>query len=546
DPKLEDATRLVYRKELREGRMSFGELKGIGVEEARDAVKRMLLESGDGILLYEVINRPVRCRCGGIVEVKIFDDQWFIDYGNEEWKKLARECLASMSIVPEERRKDFEYAIEWLQRKACTRASGLGTRFPFDKTKMIEALSDSTMYMAFYTVRHKLRRPLSVEEWDYVMLGKGNGNSELDELRKSFEYWYPLDSRHSGADLIYNHLPFFIFNHARVFDRDKWPKQIVVNGFVLMEGQKMSKSLGNILPLRKAIKEYGPDPIRLSVVGGAGISDDTDFNRAMIEGIISRLRFMSEVSNNLSNHAQSNVERWLEQRFVRYYNEGIRHYDRIELKEIVNDAIYKFTSDVKWCMKRKGRPTRNMFKQWLKLIAPMCPHYCDEMWESIGEKGFVTGQVLYPEIEYEVDMALEEGERVIKQTVEDIAEIRKLVGRQPKKIVLIVANEFKREVFEGIGDVKNINEALKKVMGIDKFRKNAKEAAALVKSAIKWKPEVVLSEENEYGVLLDAGQFMEEECGAPVEVILEKDAPEHMKEKAVKALPGKPCIFFEV
>jgi len=252
DPKLEEATKTLYRRELRHGRMITGEFKGLPVEEARERVKEKLLSMDKGLLMHEILNRPVKCRCGGAVEVKIVEDQWFIDYSNPEWKEKARECLRNMRIIPENRRKDYEYAIEWLHEKACTRASGLGTRFPFDETKMIEALSDSTVYMAFYTVRHKLKRPLSVEEWDYVLLGKGEGKDELKELREHFDYWYPLDSRHSGADLIYNHLPFFIFNHSAIFPREKWPKQIVTNGFVLMNGQKMSKSLGNIRRLRNA------------------------------------------------------------------------------------------------------------------------------------------------------------------------------------------------------------------------------------------------------------------------------------------------------
>ena len=86
------------------------------------------------------------------------------------------------------------------------------------------------------------------------------------EIKKEFEYYYPLDSRHSGRDLIPNHLSFFIFNHSILFSKNLWPKQIVVNGSVLMDGKKMSKSMGNIIPLRKAIKQYSADSIKSSNV----------------------------------------------------------------------------------------------------------------------------------------------------------------------------------------------------------------------------------------------------------------------------------------
>ncbi|MCX8206123.1 MAG: leucine--tRNA ligase, partial [Candidatus Micrarchaeota archaeon] len=547
DPRLEEATRTVYRNELHHGVMDVEGIRGMAVEEARGRTKQELLNSREGLVLAEIINRPVKCRCGGTVEVKVFDDQWFIDYGNPEWKQLASECLAQMKVFPESRRKDFEYSIGWLHEKACTRATGLGTKFPFDRSKMIEALSDSTLYMAFYTVRHLLRRPLSVEEWDYVILGEGKGTPELEVMRKSFEYWYPLDSRHSGADLIYNHLPFFIFNHAGILPSEKWPKGIVVNGFVLMEGQKMSKSLGNILPLRKAIAEYGPDPIRISVVGGAELSEDTDFNRKMVEGVASRLRFIAEIAGTAGDSANRDVERWLEGRADAYFKEAYTNYSQLNLREVVNTLLYKFVNDTKWCLKRGGRPARRMLKRWAVLMSPLCPHFCDELWERLGEKGFASAQVIQPSMfgREESTQRLDEIERIIQQTVEDIAEIRKLLNREPRQVTLIVAGDFKRKVFSLVGDSKNANDAIRNVMSDEEMRAHGKEAMAVIKSAMKWKSGVVLSEEEELSALIAASQFISGECGAPVKVISEKDAAGELAQKAAKALPGKPSIFFE-
>ena len=251
-----------------------------------------LLSSKDAVMFWEIDNKPVYCRCGTHIVIKLLNDQWFIDYGNEEWKQKARECINAMSIIPEKNRADYLYTAGWLKEKACARAAGLGTRLPFDKSKMIEALSDSTIYMAFYTIVHLLESEgigeLTEEFFDYVFYGKGkvSGKSAAvaKKCRESFLYWYPLDSRHSGADLLRNHLPFFIFNHVAIFPREHWPKQIVTNGFVMMNGAKMSKSMGNILPLRKALREYGADIIRFSVVSGADITQDTDFNKTVAEG----------------------------------------------------------------------------------------------------------------------------------------------------------------------------------------------------------------------------------------------------------------------
>lgn len=545
DPKLEEATKIVYRKELHYGVMSVGELKGMKVEKARDYVRDALITSGEGGTLYEIMNRPVKCRCGGTVEVKIFEDQWFIDYGNLQWKEKAKECLKEMRVIPEGRKADFEYAINWLHEKACTRNSGLGTKFPFDGTKMIEALSDSTIYMAFYTVKHMLKRPLTEAEWDYVMLGKGSGTPDLVKMRESFEYWYPVDSSHSGADLIYNHLPFYIFNHTGIFQREKWPKGIVVNGFVLMDGQKMSKSLGNILPLRKAIALYGPDAVRISVVGGAELGEDTDFNRTMVEGIQARMRFMLEICNNLSERASNRAERWLEMRIAQYGREAFsKQYPQLQLKDLVNNLFYKFINDIKWCIRRGGRPTRAAIERWVLLMAPIAPHLCDEMWERLGGKGFATTQKLNEGLfDEEYNPRIEESERVIEATVNDAKEIKRMLNKEANEITLIVAGEFKRRVFRQVGDTKNQNDAIKKVMADESMKARAKEVMGIVKSAMKWKSDVVLDEQEEVEVLREAEGFIKEEMGAKVvNVIREEEAPENMKEKAIKSLPGKPSI----
>ncbi len=52
------------------------------------------------------------------------------------------------------------YTINWLREWGCSRSFGLGTKLPFDEQFLIESLSDSTIYFAFYTVSHLLQGDL--------------------------------------------------------------------------------------------------------------------------------------------------------------------------------------------------------------------------------------------------------------------------------------------------------------------------------------------------------------------------------------------------
>lgn len=58
---------------------------------------------------------------------------------------------------PDEARRNFESTLEWLHEHACSRTCGLGTRIPWDPQYVIDSLSDSTIYMAYYTVAHLLQ-----------------------------------------------------------------------------------------------------------------------------------------------------------------------------------------------------------------------------------------------------------------------------------------------------------------------------------------------------------------------------------------------------
>ena len=53
--------------------------------------------------------------------------------------------------------KNFAATLDWLREHACSRTYGLGTKLPWDEKWLIESLSDSTIYMAYYTVAHLLQ-----------------------------------------------------------------------------------------------------------------------------------------------------------------------------------------------------------------------------------------------------------------------------------------------------------------------------------------------------------------------------------------------------
>ncbi len=222
--------------------------------------------------MYDLPEKVV-CRCLTECIVKVLEDQWFLKYSDPDWKKLAHECVNGAEIYPESARQWFHDVVDWIKDWPCARKVGLGTPLSWSPGWIVETLSDSTIYMAFYTIKHSIDRlgiaakSMNDEFFDYVFLGEGSAETlerktgiktkELELMRKEFLYWYPVNLRNSAKELIPNHLLFFIFQHVAFFPRELWPTGISANGMMTVEGEKMSKSKGNVILIWNALQTYG-------------------------------------------------------------------------------------------------------------------------------------------------------------------------------------------------------------------------------------------------------------------------------------------------
>ncbi|MHA1772047.1 MAG: leucine--tRNA ligase, partial [Candidatus Thorarchaeota archaeon] len=259
DEALEEATQEIYKAEFYSGIMkdNCGQFSGRPIKDVKDEVVAWMKSINRCDVFYEPDQRPVVCKCGTDVQVGVFAGQWFLDYLAPGWKDTAHKALDSMDIVPDLFRNLFEATFDWLTQRPCARKRGIGTRLPFDPDWIIESLSDSTIYMAYYTISHKIRahklkpKQLAVGFFDYVFLGKGKpekvseetgiDTTILEDLRSEFLYWYPNDQRHTAPSHITNHLSFAIFHHVAIFPKKHWLKCISLNEHVIKEGAKMSK-----------------------------------------------------------------------------------------------------------------------------------------------------------------------------------------------------------------------------------------------------------------------------------------------------------------
>ncbi|XP_007947303.1 leucine--tRNA ligase, cytoplasmic [Orycteropus afer afer] len=422
--KLTEAKEKLYLKGFYDGVMLVDGFKGQKVQDVKKTIQKKMIDSGDAFIYMEP-ERQVMSRSSDECVVALCD-QWYLDYGEENWKKQTSQCLNNLETFCEETRKNFEATLDWLQEHACSRTYGLGTRLPWDEQWLIESLSDSTIYMAFYTVAHLLQggnlrgqgeSPLGIrpqqmtkEVWDYIFFKEAPfpktqiPKEKLDQLKQEFEFWYPVDLRVSGKDLVPNHLSYYLYNHVAMWPEqsDKWPEAVRANGHLLLNSEKMSKSTGNFLTLTQAIDKFSADGMRLALADAGDTVEDANFVEAMADAGILRLytwvEWVKEMLANWDSLRSGPASTFNDRVFASEMNAGIiktdQNYEKMMFKEALKTGFFEFQAakDKYRELAIEGMHRELVFRfievQTL-LLAPFCPHLCEHIWTLLEKPGSI-------------------------------------------------------------------------------------------------------------------------------------------------------------
>ncbi len=572
DPRLEDAKKEIYSAGFHTGVMNenCGEFAGLPVNEAKERMKEKMLEMGEADIMYD-LSEEVVCRCGAPVVIGKVEGQWFIRYSDEEWKKRAKEHAKSMNILPKLYYDNIHGIIDWYQDRACARLGNwLGTRLPWDKKWIIEAISDSTLYPAYYVVSKHVNsgaikpEQMSPEFFDFVYLGKGDADEVskstgipvdvLNDIRQDFLYWYPLDINLGGKEHMTVHFPVFLMNHVAILEKEHWPKGIFVNWYIMMSGGKISKSKGGAVPIPNAAEKYSVDGLRLYYCHIGSPFADVEWKDETVMLYRSRLESVWKMVNELvemeKGDEYGHMERWLISRMNRHVKAVKDAMESFELRNASNSVYYEIPADIKWYLRRGGRSSKALdmvLRTWVRLMSPFTPHMAEELWEMLGNEGFVSTSD-FPEFSDEMDFPDDEREEdYLRSTMEDIEHVMKIVGKKPERIVLYTSPSWKYGAVDIIAgsDMKNIGPLIKQVIGMA-----PPEAKKSVPKFVQNMVKLMRSAGNppkmdEKKVLESALPFLKEEYGCEVSVESGDNPGYDPANKARMAEPMRPAIYVE-
>ena len=581
DEKLHEATNELYKIQHSKGTI-LDSIPGFGgkkVRFAREELKEELISKNMATIMYDFAERPVVCRCGNNCVVKIMDDQWFMKYSNPEWTAKTHEVLERETIIPPEVKNNFNYYIDWLDDWACSRKVGLGTRLPWDKKWLIEPLTDSTIYMSYYSIARFLKdmdpEDLNPAFFDKVYLNKDSGDITVapeivKEIQDEFNYWYPLDWRLSAKDLVGNHLSFLMFHHSAIFPEDKWPKGTVVFGMGLLEGNKMSSSKGNVILLKDAIKDYSADAVRLFLMASAEPWQDFDWREKEVLGTKRRLEWFKEFAGkvqeikgselDLSNIEEVELTRtidlWMLSQLNQHIKTSTEALEVFQTRKALQESLFLLKKDIDHYLYRvnhlldKKDPAviyvlSTVVESWIRLLAPFTPHTCEELWSNYGGEGFVS-VAEWPEADESlISLEIEKSEELVQNLIKDINQIKNMVGEDAEKVHIYLAPDWKWDLYKIANEVgkPDIGQIMGRAIGANIYDDKKEIAAVAKKVGREMTKTKYVGKINEAQIIDDALEYISNEVSS--EVIVHTDDSYDPQNKARNAMPYKPAILIE-
>ncbi|MCK4971164.1 MAG: class I tRNA ligase family protein, partial [Thermoplasmata archaeon] len=368
-------------------------------------------------------------------------------------------------------------------------------------------------------------------------------------------------------DLIFPHHENEVAQSTCAHGGAKFVNYWLHNGYLMAEGEKMSKSLGNFIPLRNVLADYGADVSRFTLaLGGEGVDDpnwDSETARTTTKRFQAWLDFV-KTNKGKGREDRLAIDDWFEAVMNRTLAITREHFENFRFRSAIKVGYFDLQAHMRWYNRRcQGEPNRELLDHAMTLqtqiLSPIVPHMAEEAWEILDKEGMVFESSLpeAQEADERADRALA-GEQLLISTLDDIREILRITDIQPDLIRLYTTPGWKR-VLHGIAVELDAREELemgtlmKAAMSDPEVRPHSKAvppfAQQLIKELPRTGPDVIerIAALPDEDVFLEENRpFLEEQTGASM-IIVQADAPELVDpaNKARQAIPGRVAIYVE-
>ncbi len=290
--------------------------------------------------------------------------------------------------------------------------------------------------------------------WYYLRYMDPHNDKEFAS-KDALDYWGMVDWYEGGAEHVTRHLLYSRFWHKVMFDCGLVPydepyKKRSLHGMILAEnGEKMSKSKGNVVNPDDIVENYGADTLRVYEMFIGPFDQAAAWSVASMSGISRFLSRVFDLSLKVGNVSMSDKDKMAMNRVIKDVSERIN-----EMK--FNTAVSALMIYSNYMGEMDIIPIE-MMEVMVKLLSPFAPHLADEIWEMLGkntdlafekwpefdEKSLVLSSVNMvvsvngkKRLEIELPVGLSDNE--IEAKVFALDNLKNyLQGKTPKKVIII-------------------------------------------------------------------------------------------------------------
>ena len=223
--------------------------------------------------------------------------------------------------------------------------------------------------------------------WYYLRYIDPHNEQALADPEK-LKYWLPVDWYNGGMEHVTRHVIYSRFWHKFLYDIGAVPcdepyAKRTAQGLILgPDGEKMSKSKGNVVDPNDVVDEYGADVLRTYVLFMGDYASAAPWNESSMKGC---KRFLERIADLTDLVRPDGGNAKLESSFHKTVKKVSGDIEELKFNTAIA-AMMSLLNEI--C--EVGSLTPDELSVLIRLICPFAPHLAEEMWESIGGKGFCS------------------------------------------------------------------------------------------------------------------------------------------------------------
>ena len=205
---------------------------------------------------------------------------------------------------------------------------------------------------------------------------------------EKLKYWMPVDWYNGGMEHVTRHVIYSRFWHHFLYDigvvntPEPYAKRSIQGLILGPDGDKMSKSKGNVVDPLDIVEEYGADTLRTYVLFMGDYGAATPWNENSVKGC---KRFLERVAGFTDMLSEDKETEKLETPLHKTIKKVSSDIEDMKFNTAIA-ALMTLTNDIY----NVGKISKEQFHTFIKLLCPFAPHLCEEMWEVTGGEGFLS------------------------------------------------------------------------------------------------------------------------------------------------------------